>query len=225
MPFTLSATQVTKRYGGVVALADGTLTVNAGEVVALVGANGSGKSTLSKIVTGVVSPDSGALTVDGHTVTTCNDRFGGPCRGVAHLDDCPLESSVDLAVVARSPHGRRGIEEMGSVCAARHRVGVVEIDPSVPDDRSIYDLADAAEHEICLGYTRTVDEAVRELLVEQPFQVQVGRRDRDVHVQVQLGFEATAVMVSAIADRARAGVRRHDHFAQVIDVSVRQSHC
>lgn len=68
MPFTLSATQVTKRYGGVVALADGTLTVNAGEVVALVGANGSGKSTLSKIVTGVVSPDSGALTVDGQPV-------------------------------------------------------------------------------------------------------------------------------------------------------------
>lgn len=165
-----------------------------------------------------------ALTGDGHSVTSCNDG-SGPCRGVNNFDDCPLESSVDLAVVARSPHGRRGIEEMGSVCAARHRVGVVEIDPSVPDDRSIYDLADAAEHEICLGYTRTVDEAVRELLVEQPFQVQVGRRDRDVHVQVQLGFEATAVMVSAIADRARAGVRRHDHFAQVIDVSVRQSHC
>ncbi|MFN8020313.1 MAG: response regulator [Acidimicrobiales bacterium] len=166
-----------------------------------------------------------ALTGDGHTVTTCNDRFGGPCRGVAHLDDCPLESSVDLAVVARSPHGRRGIEEMGSVCAARHRVGVVEIDPSVPDDRSIYDLADAAEHEICLGYAKSVDETVRELLVEQPFEVQVGRHDRDVHVKVQLGFAATPVTVSAVADRARAGVRHHDRFAQVIDVSVRQSYC
>ena len=98
-----------------------------------------------------------SLLGDGHSVTTCNDRSGGPCRGVEHLDDCPLESSVDLAVVARSPHGRRGIEEMGSVCAARHRVGVVEIDPSVPDDRSIYDLADAAEHDICRGYTATVE--------------------------------------------------------------------
>ena len=68
MPFTLSATQVTKRYGGVVALADGTLTVGAGEVVALVGANGSGKSTLSKIITGVVAPDGGDLTVDARPV-------------------------------------------------------------------------------------------------------------------------------------------------------------
>lgn len=164
-----------------------------------------------------------ALTGDGHSVATCNDRFGGPCRGVAHFDDCPLESSVDLAVVARSPHGRRGIEEMGSVCAARHRVGVVEIDPSVPDDRSIYDLADAAEREICVGYESTVGAALRELLDHQQFEVQVMRHDRDVHVRVKLGFEASTVMVGAIADRARAGVRRHDRFAQVIDVSVVQS--
>ena len=60
MPFTLSATQVTKRYGGVVALADGTLTVSAGEVVAVGRANGSGKSTLSKIITGVVAPATAA---------------------------------------------------------------------------------------------------------------------------------------------------------------------
>ena len=69
MPFTLAATQVTKRYGGVVALAEGTLTVSAGEVVALVGANGSGKSTLSKIITGVVAPDGGELVVDGQAVS------------------------------------------------------------------------------------------------------------------------------------------------------------
>lgn len=163
-----------------------------------------------------------ALTGDGHSVTSCNDG-SGPCRGVNNFDDCPLESSVDLAVVARSPHGRRGIEEMGSVCAARHRVGVVEIDPSVPDDRSIYDLADAAEHEICVGYEHAVTAAVREYLRdEQPFDVQVSRHDRDVVVRLTLGFDAAAPMVSAIADRARAGVRHHDRFAQVIDVAVDQ---
>jgi ribose transport system ATP-binding protein len=65
----LSAQHVVKRYGGVVALADGNLNVNAGEVVAMLGANGSGKSTLSKIITGVVAPDEGSLTVDGQAVT------------------------------------------------------------------------------------------------------------------------------------------------------------
>lgn len=65
---SLSAQNIVKRYGGVVALSDGNLEVNSGEVVALVGANGSGKSTLSKIITGVAAPDGGQLLLDGRSV-------------------------------------------------------------------------------------------------------------------------------------------------------------
>ncbi len=81
MLMTLSAQHLAKHYGGVTALADGSLEVAAGEVVALVGANGSGKSTLSKIITGVVAPDGGQLLLDGKSVS-----FAGPpaarARGV-----------------------------------------------------------------------------------------------------------------------------------------------
>jgi len=66
--FSLSACSVVKRYGGVVALANGNLDVHSGEVVALLGANGSGKSTLSKIITGVVSPDAGTLLLNGQAL-------------------------------------------------------------------------------------------------------------------------------------------------------------
>lgn len=69
MEVSLSARNVVKRYGGVVALSDGNLDVNSGEVVALIGANGSGKSTLSKIITGVVAPNEGQLLLDGQDVT------------------------------------------------------------------------------------------------------------------------------------------------------------
>jgi len=65
---SLSAQNVVKRYGGVVALADGNLEVHSGEVVALIGANGSGKSTLGKIITGVTAPDEGQLLLDGRPV-------------------------------------------------------------------------------------------------------------------------------------------------------------
>lgn len=68
MTVSLSAQHVVKRYGGVVALADGNLDVSSGEVVALLGANGSGKSTLSKIITGVVAPNEGQLHLDGKPV-------------------------------------------------------------------------------------------------------------------------------------------------------------
>lgn len=164
-----------------------------------------------------------ALTEAGHSITTCTDDAGGPCRGVSQLDSCPLESSVDVAVVARSPHSHRGLEEMGAICAARHRVGVVEIDASCPDDTSIYDLADAAERAICHDYERTVMATLRETMPDDFLDVRVRRHDRDVQVVVTVPADKNALEITAIADRARAGVRRHDHFAQVIDVSVRRS--
>lgn len=65
---TLSARNIVKRYGGVVALADGHLDVKSGEVVALIGANGSGKSTMSKVINGVVVLDGGQLLLDDKPV-------------------------------------------------------------------------------------------------------------------------------------------------------------
>ena len=59
MPESLSARNIVKHYGGVVALSDGNLEVQAREVVALIGANGSGKSTMSKVINGVVVLDGG----------------------------------------------------------------------------------------------------------------------------------------------------------------------
>ncbi len=50
---------VSKRYGGVVALAEAELVIQAGRIHAVLGENGAGKSTLIKIMSGVVQPDGG----------------------------------------------------------------------------------------------------------------------------------------------------------------------
>ncbi|WP_448334411.1 sugar ABC transporter ATP-binding protein [Bellilinea sp.] len=73
MSVSLSARNIVKRYGGVVALSDGNLDIHSGEVVALIGANGSGKSTMSKVINGVVVLDGGQLLLDGKPV-----RFSSP---------------------------------------------------------------------------------------------------------------------------------------------------
>jgi D-xylose transport system ATP-binding protein len=65
---TLQVTGVSKRYGAVQALDGVDLSVDAGEVVALVGDNGAGKSTLVKVVSGVITPDSGTLEFEGRPV-------------------------------------------------------------------------------------------------------------------------------------------------------------
>jgi ribose transport system ATP-binding protein len=61
----LTADQITKRYGGVVALESVSIELNVGEVLGLLGANGSGKSTLSSILAGDNRPDAGLLRVGG----------------------------------------------------------------------------------------------------------------------------------------------------------------
>ncbi len=59
---------ISKRFGGTLALRDVSLSVGSGTVHGLVGENGAGKSTLGKIVTGVHRPDGGKLLVEGRTV-------------------------------------------------------------------------------------------------------------------------------------------------------------
>jgi ribose transport system ATP-binding protein len=59
---------ISKRFPGVVALDNVSLTVGLGEVVAFCGENGAGKSTLMKILGGVHQPDAGEIFVDGQPV-------------------------------------------------------------------------------------------------------------------------------------------------------------
>lgn len=61
----LILSQLTKRYGDVHALTDVSLEVAPGERVALLGHNGAGKSTLMKIVLGLISYDSGSISIEG----------------------------------------------------------------------------------------------------------------------------------------------------------------
>ncbi|HEY1997148.1 sugar ABC transporter ATP-binding protein [Paraburkholderia sp.] len=70
----LTAQGITRRYGGVIALDDVSLTLNAGEVLGLLGANGSGKSTLSSILAGDNRPQHGTLTLDGAALAMGSPR-------------------------------------------------------------------------------------------------------------------------------------------------------
>ena len=63
-----------KSFPGVRALSDVSLTLGAGEVLALVGENGAGKSTLMKILAGAQRADSGSISIDGSEVTIDSPR-------------------------------------------------------------------------------------------------------------------------------------------------------
>jgi ABC-type uncharacterized transport system ATPase subunit len=65
---------ITKRYPAVVANSDVSLTVQPGEIHAVLGENGAGKSTLMKIIYGSVKPDEGSVHFNGQPVQVRNPQ-------------------------------------------------------------------------------------------------------------------------------------------------------
>jgi ABC-type sugar transport system ATPase subunit len=63
---------ISKAFPGVQALAEVTMDVRQGEILALVGENGAGKSTLIKVLSGVYKPDKGRILIEGQEVTFRN---------------------------------------------------------------------------------------------------------------------------------------------------------
>ena len=59
---------VSKRFGGVMALADVSFTVGEGEIVGLMGANGAGKTTLFALIAGNLRPSAGRIRFAGQRI-------------------------------------------------------------------------------------------------------------------------------------------------------------
>jgi branched-chain amino acid transport system ATP-binding protein len=64
----LSIREVTRRFGGIVAIDEVSLDVDQGQIVGLIGPNGAGKTTLFNVITRLYKPDSGALDFDGKSL-------------------------------------------------------------------------------------------------------------------------------------------------------------
>jgi branched-chain amino acid transport system ATP-binding protein len=69
MAALLEVENVTKAFGGLVAVNGVSLAVSPGEVLGLIGPNGSGKTTLLNLIAGTIRPDSGRIRMDGEDVT------------------------------------------------------------------------------------------------------------------------------------------------------------
>ena len=82
----LELEEMVATYGNVVALKGLSLTVGAGEIVALLGANGAGKSTTLRVISGLMPPVSGSLRFAGRSIKGLSPRAIVKL-GIAHVPE------------------------------------------------------------------------------------------------------------------------------------------
>ena len=78
----LAAQGISKRFGGVQALADVAFTINHGEIYGLIGPNGAGKTSLFNVLTGIYVPDAGEFMFDGEPLRGAKS-YEVAARGIA----------------------------------------------------------------------------------------------------------------------------------------------
>ncbi|HVL39628.1 MAG TPA: sugar ABC transporter ATP-binding protein [Fimbriimonadaceae bacterium] len=137
----IEARDITKRYPGVVALDDVSLSVQAGEIVGLIGENGAGKSTLIKVLGGLQQPDDGRIFIEGVPVRIAGAAHASKL-GIAliHQELCNLDN-LDIAgnvLLGREPTKWRVLidrsEAERRTKALLSRLGL-EWDPRTPLNR------------------------------------------------------------------------------------------
>ena len=167
MSTLLEVTGVTKRYPGVVANDNVSLTVNAGEVVALLGENGAGKSTLLKAVFGLIKPDSGEIKIGG-TPIVFGDTAGVISRGVGmvhqHFQLVPVMTVAENLILGDEP--KRGLfinqkAARAEIIALSKRYGL-EVDP----DAVIEDLPVGMQQRVEI--LKALRKDVKLLILDEP---------------------------------------------------------
>ncbi len=136
MSALLEVNALSKRFGGVQAVAGLSFTVGQGEILALIGPNGAGKSTVFNLINGVFPPDSGRIVFEGRDITgkpTYEVAHRGiarahqivqPLAGLSVLDNCLVGACYgrdDLSLTA----GRKVVREVAELVGLTDRLGML----------------------------------------------------------------------------------------------------
>ncbi len=108
----LQLTHARKSFGPVIALADGSIELRAGEVHALVGENGAGKSTMVKILAGLYNPDAGDFRIAGDAVafrSVADSKAAGISVIYQEPTLFPDLTVAENIFVGRQPRGALGL--------------------------------------------------------------------------------------------------------------------
>ena len=168
MPALIELDHVSKRFSGIKALDDVSLSVSPGEIHCLAGENGSGKSTIIKVMSGVYRPDGGTVRVDGAPVPHMTPA-GSVAAGIQVIyQDLSLFGNLtvaeNLAMNKVLKDGRRRVdwgETRRLARAALDRLGV-----ELPLDADVETLPTAGRQLVAIA--RALLAEARLLIMDEP---------------------------------------------------------
>ena len=165
----LSISRLTVRYGPTIALDEADLEIRAGEVHALLGENGAGKSTIVKVLSGLVRPDAGTLSIFGHKVARFTPRYANALGVRTAFQEISLVKDLTVAqnfLLMEEPLNAlgmvRGRARDDIVRARLEALGIGSIDPRTEVRR--LDLPSRQKIEIA----RAISANPRILLLDEP---------------------------------------------------------
>ena len=164
----LSLREITKKFPGVRALSEVSLSLWPGQVTALVGENGAGKSTVVKILTGVYQPDRGSIRVEGTEVAFPTAKAAAEAgitaihQETVLFDDLSVAENIFIGHAPRSPLGLIDTRTM----IRRAREILAELGADIEPSARLRDLGIANKHLVAVARALSVD--ARVVIMDEP---------------------------------------------------------
>ncbi|WP_245601686.1 ABC transporter ATP-binding protein [Hamadaea tsunoensis] len=202
-PLRLELRGITKRFGDLVANDQISLTVEPGEIHALLGENGAGKSTLMNVLYGLLQPDEGEILVDGRPI-----KIKGPGDAIAAGIGMVHQHFMLVPVFTVTDNVMLGAEQIrgpgGFLDHAKARKLVVDVSHQyglpVDPDAVVEDLPIGVQQrvEIVKALTRDVDL----LILDEPTAV-LTPQETDELLDVMRGLKAAGKSIVFITHKLR----------------------
>jgi branched-chain amino acid transport system ATP-binding protein len=203
----LEVQNVTRRFGGLTAVSNVSVSVNPGELVGLIGPNGAGKSTLFNLIAGAMPPSEGAIVFQGEDVTRlpatarCARGVARTFQVVRSFDSMSVIDNIIVGALVRHPGAaaaRSKAYEVLHFAGLDARAGALASDLTPPEKRRLeVARALATEPKLLL-----LDEVMTGLTpAEAQRGVELVRRVRDTGVTI-LMVEHVMEIVMPLVDRA-----------------------
>ena len=156
---SLEVEHLTKRFGGVAAIDDVTLTFPSGSLSAVIGPNGAGKSTFFNLISGAITPDGGRVRLNGADITAQSRGAvvrGGIGRAFQVASFFPTMTVAENLTVAVAAHRRQWAGLGGRFPPRGARARALE----VADLLNLADQADTLSAQLSHGDQKLLDIAL-----------------------------------------------------------------